>query len=101
MVFEQRGGFMSKGLEAFIIPTMNGLEKVVRYADIEKELKDKEKKDKFVEIIKRNRIVGFDLGWDGHKWIITISSSYDEDDIIIIAEGYGKEEYELLKEVLL
>ena len=122
---------MNKGLEAFLIPTMNGLEKVVRYSDIEKELKDKEKFEELVnmdldlfmkavdikcliedyqkfkkalEIIKEKRV-------DVNSLIIEIETEEEcgkkyynalkHYNKCVIHEILTQEEYDLLKEVLL
>ena len=79
---------MSRGLAAFYIPTINGLEKVVRYCDVEKELKA-------LEIIKPflKEIIGI--------------NKYDKDffECFIQIENkrkpISKETYDLLNEVLL
>jgi len=75
---------MSKKLNVFFIPTMNGLEKVIRYADVEKELKR-------LEIIKKS-ICDLRVNYWEDLDRYTISLNHCARDIT-------KEEYELMKEV--
>ena len=99
-------------LEAFLIPTMNGLEKVVRYADIEKELKEKDelaqalsivtcengellKYKKALEIIKNANLNVVYYGFIDGKDVYALRIGEREIKYI------QREEYDLLKEVLL
>ena len=77
-----------KDLEAFIIPTTNGLEKVVRYNDIEKELKA-------LKIIKKHIIDPQDI------IIFNTYSAFNQRRSLRGLLGITKEEYDLLIEVLL
>ena len=54
-----------------------------------------EKELKALEIIKKSKIVGLTLGWDGKWWTV-----HAPDNKFPIAYGDKKEEYDLLKEVL-
>lgn len=93
---------MNKGLEALkdirdtYIDSWYGFH---RCEIIEKELKDKEKKDKFAEIIKKSIYVelNFEYDEDTERWYVWVDC---EGYQVSIFEGQGKEEYDLLKEVL-
>ena len=84
---------MSKGLEAFYIPTINGLEKVVRYCDVEKELKEGEKAKQALEIIK-NKCRFFYVEEENGRYRVYDNELYKYNELT-------QEEYNLLKEVLL
>lgn len=75
---------MSRKINIFCIPTTNGLEKVVRYADIEKELKALET-IKNIGILKPYETSG------GQCWL----------EAMCDATKITKDNYDLLKEVLL
>ena len=79
---------MSKGLEVFCIPTINGLEKVVRYCDVEKELKA-------LEIIKEKGII---LQFIKETYTV---EQYNAGVFGTLVKSLTQEEYDLLKEVLL
>lgn len=86
---------MSKGLDALkdlkLKHTDNGSQR--RYEIIEKELKA-------LEIIKTLKDVDFIIDYDEEHdcWVLSVECEYDQ---LQIASGYGKDKYDLLKEVLL
>ena len=96
---------MSKGLDAlnnlfFCAKNSRGcarIEQIIQYNDIiEEELKDKEKKDKFVKLVMQ----WLDNGHDITKILKDIENSESYGDFINLYPFAPKEEYDLLKEVL-
>lgn len=96
---------MSKSLKAFnkICKNLNSYEFTDEYKKNKKliidTLKDKKKKDKFVEIVRKtiSTDLHFDYEEDTERWYVWIDC---EGCQVYIFEGQGKEQYDLLKEVL-